>query len=121
MKSTKVVPVSTIAGVALPFTMDVLSELARDRVRQALGQIAQEELTAFLGAGAYARTAARRGYRNGTKTRTLTTSFGPTTLEVPRASLFDGERHQEWQSQIIPRYARRTREVDAASLIGDWV
>jgi putative transposase len=116
MKSTKVVPVRTTTPAVLPFTMDRLSELARDRVRQALGQIAQEELTAFLGADAYARTAGRRGYRNGTKTRTLTTSFGPTELVVPRASIFDGEKDLEWQSQIIPRYARRTREVDAALL-----
>jgi putative transposase len=116
MKSIKAVPVRTTTAVALPFGMDVLSEVARDRVRQALNQIAQEELTAFLGADAYARTETRRGYRNGTKTRTVGTSFGPTELTVPRASIFDGERHQEWQSQIVPRYARRTREVDAALL-----
>lgn len=116
MKSIKAVPVRTTTAVALPFSMDVFSEVARDRVRQALGQIAQEELTAFLGAGVYARTETRRGYRNGTKTRTLTTSFGPTELVVPRALIFDGERRQEWQSQIAPRYARRTREVDAALL-----
>ncbi|MBI2387224.1 MAG: IS256 family transposase [Elusimicrobia bacterium] len=115
MKSIKAVPVRTTA-VALPFSMDVLSEVARDRVRQALSLVAQEELTAFLGAGIYARTETCRGYRNGTKTRTLTTSFGPTELVVPRALVFDGERHREWQSQIVPRYARRTREVDAALL-----
>jgi len=116
MKSIKPVAVRTTTAVALPFSMDVLSEVARDRVRQALSLVAQEELTAFLGAGVYARTETRRGYRNGTKTRTLTTSFGPTELVVPRALVFDGERHREWQSQIVPRYARRTREVDAALL-----
>ena len=96
--------------------MDVLSDVARDHIRQALGRVAQEELTAFLGAGVYARTETRRGYRNGTKTRTLSTSFGPTELVVPRALVFDGEGRREWQSQIVPRYARRTREVDAALL-----
>lgn len=115
MKSIKAVPVRTTA-VALPFSMDVLSDVARDHIRQALGRVAQEELTAFLGAGVYARTETRRGYRNGTKTRTLSTSFGPTELVVPRALIFDGERSREWQSQIVPRYARRTREVDAALL-----
>jgi transposase-like protein len=115
MKSIKVVPVRTTA-VALPFSVDVLSDVARDHIRQALGRVAQEELTAFLGAGVYARTETRRGYRNGTKTRTLSTSFGPTELVVPRALVFDGERRQEWQSQVVPRYARRTREVDAALL-----
>ncbi|UPT73369.1 MAG: transposase [Elusimicrobiota bacterium] len=115
MKSIKAVPVRTTA-VALPFSLDVLSDAARDHIRQALGRVAQEELTAFLGAGVYARTETRRGYRNGTKTRTLSTSFGPTELVVPRALVFDGERSREWQSQIVPRYARRTREVDAALL-----
>ena len=115
MKSIKPIPVRTTA-VALPFSMDVFSEVARDRVRQALSLVAQEELTAFLGADSYARTETRRGYRNGTKSRTLTTSFGPTELTVPRAVVFNGEKRLEWQSQIVPRYARRTREVDAALL-----
>jgi len=115
MKSIKPIPVRTTA-VALPFSMDVFSEVARDRVRQALSLVAQEELTAFLGADSYARTETRRGYRNGTKSRTLTTSFGPTELTIPRAVVFNGEKRLEWQSQIVPRYARRTREVDAALL-----
>ena len=85
MKSIKPIPVRTTA-VALPFSMDVFSEVARERVRLALCMVAQEELTAFLGADSYARTETRRGYRNGTKTRTLTTSFGPTELTVPRAA-----------------------------------
>jgi len=114
MKSIKAVPVRSMPVVALPFSVDALSEMARVHVRQALSQVAEAELTAFLGAGVYARTETRRGYRNGTKSRTLTTSFGPTEIAMPRASIFDGERHREWQSEIIPRYARRTREVDAA-------
>ena len=116
MKSIKAVPARTMPSVALPFSVDALSEAARGHIRQALGLVAQEELTAFLGAGVYARTDERRGYRNGTKNRTLTTSFGPTELVVPRAVVFNGERRREWQSQIIPRYARRTREVDVALL-----
>jgi transposase-like protein len=103
-------------SVALPFSVDALSEAARRHIRQALTVVAQEELKAFLGADVYARTDERRGYRNGTKNRTLTTSFGPTELVVPRALVFDGKRRREWQSQIIPRYARRTREVDVALL-----
>jgi len=116
MKFTKAVPVRTTTAAALPFTMDVLSQFARDRVRAVLCEVVQEEMTAFLGAGSYARTEARRGYRNGSKSRTLTTSWGPTELTVPRAVIFDGERRWEWQSRIVPRYVRRTREVDAALL-----
>jgi transposase-like protein len=37
---------------------------------------------------------------------------------MPRGRLFKpGGGSEEWQSQLLPRYARRTREVDAA-LIG---
>ena len=115
MKSIKAVAVRTMPVVS-PFSLDVLSEVARQKIRQALGTIAQEELTAFLGAGAYARTELRRGYRNGTKNRRLTTSFGPTEIMMPRAVVFDGEQRREWQSRIVPRYARRTGEVDAALL-----
>lgn len=115
MKSIKAVPVGT-TSLPLPFALDAVSEIARERVRQVLGQVAQEELTAFLGAGAYARSAGRRGYRNGTKNRTLTTSFGPTEFTMPRAVVFDGERRKEWRSMVVPRYARRAREVDGAVL-----
>lgn len=116
MKSIKAVPVRTTTIVPSPFSLDVLSEVARQKIRHALGQVAQEELTAFLGAAAYARTERRLGYRNGAKNRTLTTSFGPTEIIMPRAVVFDGEQRREWRSQIIPRYARRTGEVDAALL-----
>lgn len=115
MKSIKTVAVRTTTAV-MPFSLDVLSDLARDRVRHALSLVAQQELTAFLGADVYVRSEERRGYRNGAKSRTLCTSFGPTELTVPRAVIFDGQRRREWQSRIVPRYARRTREVDAALL-----
>lgn len=116
MKSIKTGPGSTIGAVASPFTMDVFSQVARERVRVALSEIAKEELAAFLGAERYDRTEARCGYRNGSKIRTLTTSWGPTELTVPRAVIFDGERRREWQSRLVPRYVRRTTEVDAALL-----
>jgi putative transposase len=116
MKSIKTGSDSAMMVVASPFTKDVFSQVARERVRAALGEIAQEELSAFLGAGRYDRTEARCGYRNGSKSRTLTTSWGPTELTVPRATIFDGEQRREWQSQLVPRYVRRTIEVDAALL-----
>lgn len=115
MHRTTAVAVKPEAG-AVPFAADSLTEAIRDRVRQAIVEIANEELTAFLGAQAYARTPDRRGYRNGAKPRTLTTSLGPTEFAMPRAVAFDGRRRVEWQSAVIPRYARRAREVDAALL-----
>lgn len=104
-------------SVAAPFAADNLTEAIRNQVRIAIARIAEEELAACLGAMAYARVSCRRGYRNGTKPRTIATSFGKTEFQMPRAVIFDGERRQEWRSGLIPRYARRCREVDAA-LIG---
>jgi transposase-like protein len=46
----------------------------------------------------------------------LGTSLGKTEFMMPRAVVFEGERRVEWRSAMIPRYARRAREVDAALL-----
>jgi transposase-like protein len=100
-------------AVAVPFAADSLSEAIRNHIRMAIARIADEELVAFLGAKAYARTPGRLGYRNGFKPRSLTTSYGKTDFMMPRAVLFKGG---EWQSTMIPRYARRAREVDVALL-----
>lgn len=102
--------------VALPFTPDPLSEAIRIQIREAIGKIAQEELAAFLGAAVYERSCNRRGYRNGAKMRTITTSFGKTEFLMPRAVMRQGSRNVEWQSGLLPAYARRAPEVDAALL-----
>lgn len=81
-----------------------LGELIHEHVRVAIETAVQEELRAALGAQPYERHDARRGYRNGTKTRTLTGPSGPLPLTVPRASLFGG---REWTSRLLPRYQRR--------------
>src|SRR5205807_956350 len=103
------------SAVAVPFAADDLSASLRNVVRAAISRIAEEELTAFLEAATHAHVPSRRGYRNGSsRARTITTSLGPTEVKLPRGRLFSG---QEWRSTMIPRYARRLREVDAA-LIG---
>jgi hypothetical protein len=61
----------------------------REQVRSWIERIVQEELTAVLGADSSLRVGeSRRGYRHGTRARTLTTSLGPTTVTLPRARLF---------------------------------
>jgi hypothetical protein len=54
--------------------------------------------------------------------RLLTTSVGPTPATVPRARLFAaaGDRTQEWQSSVSPRYERLTRAI-AQSLMGAYL
>ena len=90
----------------------------RERIRGFIGELLEEELTAALGGRAkHERAAAAeppRGYRNGTRERQLLGSFGPVRVEVPRARLAaaDGGT-REWRSEALPRYARRTRQVEA--------
>ena len=91
-----------------------LSELLHDQVRRALEVTIGEELTRALGARPYEREGQRRGYRNGHKQRTVTGPTGALPLTVPRATIFTSTGSREWQSAIVPRYARRAGEVNAA-------
>ena len=97
---------------------DPLSEALRSELRTLVERLIRTELIEALGAGRYERVAERRGYQHSPRERTITTGLGPVTLTVPRGRLFapEGET-EEWRSELLPRYARRTREVDAA-LIG---
>jgi len=97
---------------------DPLSAALRSDLRERVERIIREELYAALGAGPYERTPERKGYLHSPRERTLTTAEGTRTITVPRGRLFTpGGGPEEWQSRLLPRYARRTREVDAA-LIG---
>lgn len=104
-------------GWSLP---DPLHDQIRQGVRQLIEQLVEAELDAALGGQRYARCAAgsRRGYRHAARERTVTTSSGATAVTVPRARLFDaaGAATQEWHSQLLPRYHRRSRAVDETVL-----
>lgn len=91
-----------------------LGVMIHDAVRAAIEKAVNEELVAALGAPAYARTEQRRGYRNGSRPRTLTGPTGKFELEVPRATMFTEGGEQEWRSTILPRYSRRIAEVNEA-------
>ena len=85
-------------------------------VRQAIEHLVGAELGAVLGPP-YARGGARVGYRHGSKVRTITSPVGAVTLTVPRARLQAGAgAATEWQSQVVPAYARRMRQVNEAVL-----
>ena len=114
MNRTKDIAVRTNA-LQLPYGRDLLSEVLRGQMRDFITKIAFEEMAAAIGAGAYERSSNRRGYRHGSEPRELTTSFGKTRFDMPRAKLFSASgRKVEWESTMIPRYARRCVEVDAA-------
>jgi hypothetical protein len=89
-----------------------LSELVHREIRVAIETAVHEELHAALATTPYERSQLRRGYRNGTKTRTLTGPTGPVALTLPHATLFAGAK--EWTSRIVPRYHRRMPEVNEA-------
>jgi len=91
-----------------------LSELIHRQVRVAIETAVHEELRTALGAVPYERSDARRGYRNGTKTRALTGPTGLVALTVPRATLFSDAGAKEWTSAVVPRYQRRMPEVNEA-------
>jgi putative transposase len=92
---------------------DPIEAELRERVRQFLEEMIDQEATAALGRGRYERGAAS-GYRNGTRNRRLLGSFGPVEIAVPRARLSTaGGTTHEWQSAVLPRYARMTRQVEA--------
>lgn len=98
------------------FRQDV-RELLRRRVLEAVEGVLKEELSLALGASPYGRSQARRGYRNGSEQRRITTAEGTRELEVPRGRVkAAGGRTKEFRSQLLPRYARRTAEVDEAIL-----
>ncbi len=92
-----------------------LETLVRGRVREMIVDILDEEVEGALGASLRERTEARTGYRHGSRPpRRLMTSFGPVEVEVPRARLRTTTGTQEFTSDIVRRYARRTRRLDAA-------
>ena len=100
-----------------------------ERIRGFIEELAEEELNDALGRTRYqrpgspdltrgsaetgaARTAA--GYRHGRRERQLLGSFGPVTISVPRARLDNADgTTREWRSQVLPRYARMTKQVEA--------
>ena len=97
------------------FGPDRLSAALRPELRTLVERLVREELIEALGAERYERAPERRGYQHSPRERTITTGLGPVTLTVPRGRLFTPEGgSEEWRGELLPRYARRTREVDAA-------
>lgn len=96
---------------------DSIEGRMRERIREVIEKLVKEELDEALGAAKSERVEGRRGYRHGSRERTLTTSLGATSFAMPRARI-SGEsgRVREWQSQVVPRYERRTARVDEAIL-----
>ncbi len=103
--------------LAPPCDFHDLETLVRGRIREIIHEILDEELEASLGASRHERHAGRKGYRHGSRPpRQLVTSFGPVEVKVPRGRLQTETGTEEVESQVVRRYERRTRRLDAAML-----
>jgi putative transposase len=101
---------------------DPIEAEVRGRARQFIEELICGELDAALARPRYGRSkmagdearAGVVGHRHGSRTRSLTGTFGPVEIEVPRARLNTPEgRTTEWKSQALRAYQRRTLAADA--------
>jgi transposase-like protein len=74
-------------------------------LEKVMNEILQAEMTEHLGAGPREQTDDRRGYRNGSYERKLTTRVGSLTLEVPR------DRDGTFQTDLFERYQRSEKAL----------
>lgn len=94
-----------------------LGHAIRNLVREAIEVVLAEELESALGVARYERGSQRNGYRNGSQSRQVLTEHGPTALRIPRGRFFDEDGSgQEWHSELLGPYQRRTRKVEEAIL-----
>ena len=107
-------------------------------IRGLIEELLEEELSAALGRARYVRLrtapasptvgcvglgdevqstdapAVTKGTRNGLRARTILGTFGRVTIGVPRARIETADgKTTEWVNRTLPRYRRRTKEVDA--------
>jgi len=101
---------------------DPIETEVRGRARQFIEELIRGELDAALDRPRYGRGKADSGeertgvtgHRHGSRTRSLTGTFGPIEIEVPRARLnTPGGKTAEWKSQALRAYQRRTLAADA--------
>jgi putative transposase len=101
---------------------DPIETEVRDRARQFIEELIHSELDAVLERPRYGRgkmadregSAGVTGHRHGSRTRSLTGTFGPIEMAVPRARLNTPEgKTTEWKSQALRAYQRRTLAADA--------
>jgi putative transposase len=102
--------------------LDPIESEVRARARGFIEELIRGELDAVLARPRYGRSqmagsedrAGVAGHRHGSRTRSLTGTFGPLEITVPRARLNTPEgKTTEWKSQALRAYQRRTLAADA--------
>ncbi len=101
---------------------DPIETEVRARARQFIEELIRGELDTALARPRYERSkmagneagACVTGHRHGSRMRSLTGTFGPIEITVPRARLTTPEGGTaEWKSQALRAYQRRTLAADA--------
>ena len=101
---------------------DPIETAVRDRAREFIEDLIRSELDAILARPRYrhSKTAGDEGlpgvtgHRHGSRRRSLTGTFGPIEIAVPRARLNSPQgKTTEWKSQALRAYQRRTLAADA--------
>ena len=101
---------------------DPIETEVRSRAREFIEELIRGELDSVLARPRYGRiplagdeeSAGVAGHRHGSRTRSLTGTFGPIEIAVPRARLNTSEgKTTEWKSQALRAYQRRTLAADA--------
>jgi putative transposase len=103
---------------------DPIESAVRNRVRGLIEELIEGELEAVLARPRYGRrakdgdgienAAGVAGHRHGSRTRTLTGTFGQTAIAVPRARLVQPDGGTtEWKSLALRAYRRRTLAAEA--------
>jgi len=99
---------------------DPIETVLRERARNFIEELIHGKLTAALDRPRYGRRGMKEspsalvGHRHGSRTRSLTGTFGTTEITVPRARI-EGENRTttEWKSKALRAYQRRTLAADA--------
>ena len=85
------------------FNQDKINDLFRQKLQQAVNDLLESELTAFLGYNPYERDGWNTGNsRNGAYYRKVDTQFGQIEIKVPR------DRNGEFHQHTMPDYRRHT-------------
>jgi transposase-like protein len=115
-------PVDEAASRLFDKWFDPIEMQVRARAREFIEELIRSELDAALARPRYGRgreagdegRAGVSGHRHGSRTRSLTGTFGPIEIAVPRARLnTPAGKTTEWKSQALRAYQRRTLAADA--------
>jgi putative transposase len=115
-------PATELAVELFDNWFDPIETEVRARAREFIEDLIRGELDDALARPRYHRSkkatdegmAAVTGHRHGSRMRSLTGTFGPVEIEVPRARLNTSEGGtREWKSQALRAYQRRTLAADA--------